>query len=194
MDLQEGHMFKALVALDPSTTSIPTPKLKNISRLRTEHQVYELRDSHRLLAGMDKREPDDPNPYLLAIWTPECNSVREANSQTVIGTLLVPSRTAMRGRFPLNGTYFQVNEVFADHASSLEPIDVPRDWLWDLPRRTVYFGTSTSSIFRGMSTAQIQYCFRRGFVCVRGFEHKTRAPRPLFARLHFPSSKLKNKT
>ncbi|KAL0680385.1 hypothetical protein Bca4012_008367 [Brassica carinata] len=222
MDLQEGHMFKALVALDPSTTSIPTLKLKNISRLRTEHQVYELRDSHRLLAGqMDKREPDDPNPYLLAIWTPgetansiqppgpkcgghasskmcfdeacsECNSVREANSQTVIGTLLVPSRTAMRGRFPLNGTYFQVNEV--DHASSLEPIDVPRDWLWDLPRRTVYFGTSTSSIFRGMSTAQIQYCFRRGFVCVRGFEHKTRAPRPLFARLHFPSSKLKNKT
>ncbi|KAH0895213.1 hypothetical protein HID58_057642 [Brassica napus] len=189
-----GDMFKALVALDPSTTSIPTPKLKNISRLRTEHQVYELRDSHRLLAGMDKREPDDPNPYLLAIWTPECNSVREANSQTVIGTLLVPSRTAMRGRFPLNGTYFQVNEVFADHASSLEPIDVPRDWLWDLPRRTVYFGTSTSSIFRGMSTAQIQYCFRRGFVCVRGFEHKTRAPRPLFARLHFPSSKLKNKT
>lgn len=70
----------------------------------------------------------------------ECNSVREANSQTVRGTLLVrlsrsfvlfmrketweymllisfsrysqiPCRTAMRGSFPLNGTYFQVNEV-----------------------------------------------------------------------------------
>lgn len=39
MELQEGDMSKALVALDPSTTSIPTPKLKNISRLRTEHQV-----------------------------------------------------------------------------------------------------------------------------------------------------------
>ncbi|KAF8114824.1 hypothetical protein N665_0033s0015 [Sinapis alba] len=223
MELQEGDMSKALVALDPSTTSIPTPKLKNISRLRTEHQVYELSDSHPLLVGMDKREPDDPSPYLLAIWTPgetansaqppgqkcggqafgkmcfdeacsECNSVREANSQTVRGTLLIPCRTAMRGSFPLNGTYFQVNELFADHDSSLKPIDVPRDWIWDLPRRTVYFGTSVTSIFRGMSTEQIQYCFWRGFVCVRGFEPKTRAPRPLMARLHFPLSKLKKNT
>jgi hypothetical protein len=178
MELQEGDMSKALVALHPTTTSIPTPKLKNISRLRTEHQVYELPDSHRLLDGMDKREPDDPSPYLLAIWTPgetansaqppeqkcggkasgkmcfdetcsECNSLREANSQTVRGTLLIPCRTAMRGSFPLNGTYFQVNELFADHESSLKPIDVPRDWIWDLPRRTVYFGTSVTSIFRG---------------------------------------------
>lgn len=29
-----------------------------------------------------------------------------------------------------------------------------------------------------------------GFVCVRGFDQKTRAPRPLMARLHFPASKL----
>lgn len=39
MELQEGDMSKALVALDPKATSIPTPKLKNVSRLRTEHQV-----------------------------------------------------------------------------------------------------------------------------------------------------------
>ena len=39
MELQEGDMSKALVALDPNATSIPTPKLKNVSRLRTEHQV-----------------------------------------------------------------------------------------------------------------------------------------------------------
>ncbi|AES77218.1 HhH-GPD base excision DNA repair family protein, putative [Medicago truncatula] len=32
------------------------------------------------------------------------------------------------------------------------------------------------------------------YVCVRGFERKTRAPRPLMARLHFPANKLaKNK-
>lgn len=35
----EGDMSKALVALDPQSASIPTPKLKNVSRLRTEHQV-----------------------------------------------------------------------------------------------------------------------------------------------------------
>ncbi|KAL2250730.1 UNVERIFIED_CONTAM: Protein ROS1A [Sesamum indicum] len=241
-ELQEGDMSKALVALTSQAASIPVPKLKNVSRLRTEHQVYELPDSHPLLEGvstisqktlMDKREPDDPCPYLLAIWTPgetansiepperrcssqeleklcsdetcsSCNSIREANSQTVRGTLLIPCRTAMRGSFPLNGTYFQVNEVFSDHESSLSPMAVPREWLWNLPRRTVYFGTSIPTIFKGLSTEGIQYCFWRGmsgywtviilaasrFVCVRGFDRKTRAPRPLIARLHFPASKL----
>ncbi|KAI3687882.1 hypothetical protein L1987_81585 [Smallanthus sonchifolius] len=220
MELGEGNMSKALVALTSEVASIPTPKLKNVNHLRTEHQVYELPDSHPLLEGLDIREPDDPCSYLLAIWTPGetadsiqppegqccsqesrtlcneetcffCNSTREANSQTVRGTLLIPCRTAMRGSFPLNGTYFQVNEVFADHESSLNPIDVPRTWLWNLPRRTVYFGTSIPTIFKGMTTEDIQYCFWRGFVCVRGFDHKTRAPRPLMARLHFPASRLK---
>ncbi|KAF3434146.1 hypothetical protein FNV43_RR25249 [Rhamnella rubrinervis] len=218
MELREADMSKALVALNPEAASIPTPKLKNVSRLRTEHQVYELPDSHPLLEGLDRREPDDPSPYLLAIWTPgetansiqlperrcssqetnklckektcfSCNSIREANSQTVRGTLLIPCRTAMRGSFPLNGTYFQVNEVFADHDSSLNPIDVPREWIWNLPRRIVYFGTSVSTIFKGLSTQGIQYCFWKGFVCVRGFDQTTRAPRPLMARLHFPATR-----
>ncbi|XP_076904571.1 DNA glycosylase/AP lyase ROS1-like isoform X2 [Bidens hawaiensis] len=220
MEVAEGDKSRALVALTSEAASIPTPKLKNVSQLRTEHQVYELPDSHPLLEGLDKREPDDPCSYLLAIWTPGetaesiqppkgqcishesgklcrkrtcfwCNSIREANSQTVRGTILIPCRTAMRGSFPLNGTYFQVNEVFADHESSLCPIDVPRCWLWNLPRRTVYFGTSIPTIFRGLTTEGIQYCFWRGFVCVRGFDQKTRSPRPLMARLHFPASKLK---
>ncbi|XP_062091863.1 transcriptional activator DEMETER isoform X2 [Humulus lupulus] len=219
MELQEGDMSKALVALNPEAASIPIPKLKNVSRLRTEHQVYELPDSHPLLERLDKREPDDPSPYLLAIWTPgetanciqpserscssqqpdklcdektcfSCNSIRETNSQTVRGTILIPCRTAMRGSFPLNGTYFQVNEVFADHDSSLNPISVPREWIWNLPRRMVYFGTSVSTIFKGLSTEGIQFCFWKGFVCVRGFDLTTRAPRPLIARLHFPASKL----
>ncbi|XWS66286.1 hypothetical protein CRYUN_Cryun05aG0186400 [Craigia yunnanensis] len=224
MELQEVDLSKALVALNPEAASIPTPKLKNVSRLRTEHYVYELPDTHPLLKRMERREPDDPSPYLLAIWTPgetansiqrpeqscgsqepgrlcnektcfDCNSVREANAQTVRGTILIPCRTAMRGSFPLNGTYFQVNEVIADHESSLNPMDVPREWIWNLPRRTVYFGTSVSTIFKGLSTEGIQYCFWKGFVCVRGFDQKQRAPRPLMARLHFPASKLaKTKT
>lgn len=39
MELQQVEMSKALVALTPAAASIPTPKLKHISRLRTEHQV-----------------------------------------------------------------------------------------------------------------------------------------------------------
>lgn len=39
MDLKDGDLSKALVALNPAAASLPTPKLKNVSRLRTEHQV-----------------------------------------------------------------------------------------------------------------------------------------------------------
>ncbi|CAA7060915.1 unnamed protein product [Microthlaspi erraticum] len=220
-ELQDGNVSNALVALTAEAASIPMPKLKNISQLRTEHRVYELPDSHPLLAGMERREHDDPCSYLLAIWTPgetvdsiqpavskclsqgngklcdeetcfSCNSIKESRSQTVRGTILIPCRTALRGSFPLNGTYFQVNEVFADHASSLTPIDVPRQWVWDLHRRTVYFGTSIPTIFKGLPTETIQQCFWRGYVCVRGFDRKTRGPKPLIARLHFPASRLKS--
>ncbi|KAL0317330.1 UNVERIFIED_CONTAM: protein ROS1A [Sesamum angustifolium] len=55
------------------------------------------------------------------------------------------------------------------------------------PVRTPRF---TSATERGMSTEDIQYCFWKGFVCVRGFDQKTRAPRPLKARLHLPASKM----
>ena len=36
--------------------------------------------------------------------------------------LFVPCRTATRGQFPLNGTYFQTNEVFLDHGTLANPI------------------------------------------------------------------------
>ena len=38
--------------------------------------------------------------------------------------LLVPCRKAMKDRFPLNGTFFQVNEVFLDHSSIMQPLQV----------------------------------------------------------------------
>ena len=90
-----------------------------------------------------------------------CNSIREMQAQKVRGTLLasflesyflgvgyyyidktksvhslikfkqIPCRTAMRGSFPLNGTYFQVNEVnisfhifFAVEELTLGPSDL----------------------------------------------------------------------
>ncbi|XP_075498924.1 DNA glycosylase/AP lyase ROS1-like isoform X2 [Primulina tabacum] len=166
------------------------PKLKFVGRLRTVHQVYEVPDSHPLLARFEKREPDDPCPYLLAIWRNDetvkssrppkgacsrqewitCDvgtcclrdEVQKQNEELIQVTMLIPCRTANRGSFPLNGTYFQVNEVFADHESSHRPIPVPRKWIWNLRRRSLYCGTSTTSTFRGMTTDEIQYCFWRG--------------------------------
>ncbi|CAM6099678.1 unnamed protein product [Calypogeia fissa] len=203
----EVSISKAMVVLPPDSASIPVPQLKNVGRLRTVHYVYELPDSHPLVQKMDPREDDDPCFYLLAIWSPgespdappalddmytngTCDGFNSSDEETVKGTVLVPCRTAMRGIFPLNGTYFQVNEVFADHASSIQPIEVPRTLLWNLRRRFVYFGTSVTSIFKGLSTEEIQACFWRGYVCVRGFDNVSRCPRPLAARLHFPASKM----
>ncbi|KAL6510991.1 hypothetical protein OROGR_022115 [Orobanche gracilis] len=176
---------KALVTLRPEFATWFRPKLKNVERLRTVHHVYELPDSHPLLAGVrplldsypfyEKRELEDPCPYLLAIWMtdettnfsrepkkannwPEatkCDTcicsgeiVKYQHEHIVQGTILIPCRTAIRGSFPLNGTYFQVNEVFADHESSRQPIDVPREWVWNLRRRALYCGTSVHSICR----------------------------------------------
>ncbi|CAL5095229.1 unnamed protein product [Urochloa decumbens] len=224
-ELQSDDIAKALVAISTQAASIPVPKLKNVHRLRTEHYVYELPDSHPLLQqlGLDQREPDDPTPYLLAIWTPDeineiskapkpccdpqmegglcnngmchnCTAEQENQSRYVRGTILVPCRTAMRGSFPLNGTYFQVNEVFADHSSSHNPIHVEREQLWNLQRRMVFFGTSVPTIFKGLTTEEIQQCFWRGFVCVRGFDMETRAPRPLCPHLHVVARPKSRKT
>ncbi|KAK1402942.1 hypothetical protein POM88_002547 [Heracleum sosnowskyi] len=41
----------------------------------------------------------------------------------------IPCRTATRGKFPVNGAFFQINEVFADHESSELPVDVPKAWM-----------------------------------------------------------------
>lgn len=48
-------------------------------------------------------------------------------------------------------------QVFADHETSLNPIYVPRSMLWNLQRRTVYFGTSISTIFKGKKKNQGYY-------------------------------------
>ncbi|XAR52565.1 Uracil-DNA glycosylase, partial [Bertholletia excelsa] len=210
--LEESETSKALVTLNSQAASIPVPKLKAIGRLRTVHHVYELPDSHPILEELDKREADDPCPYLLAIWVSgeisyslkpfkkqhdtsglevcnediSCasNDVKDQNFQTVSGTILIPCRTATRGSFPLNGTYFQVNEVFADDETSQLPLLVPRAWIWNLPRRTLHCGANISAIFRGLSVEEIHNCFWRGFVCTRGFNRKTRAPVHLCERFH----------
>ncbi|KAG8655133.1 hypothetical protein MANES_04G008900v8 [Manihot esculenta] len=220
-NLQSLHLSRDIVPVYVDVDSVPLHKLKHTNRLRTEHRVYEIPDNHELLRGLQvqKRDPDDPLPYLLAIWTagetPEsceppkqkcnsqgielcndqtcssCQTILEARADIVRGTILIPCRTAMRGRFPLNGTYFQVNEVFAEHQSSYNPIIVHRSSIWHLKRRTVYIGTSPTSIFKGTSSIrEIQENFWRGFICVRGWDSKTGEPKPLSKRFHCPPSKM----
>ncbi|KAG6466412.1 hypothetical protein ZIOFF_075793 [Zingiber officinale] len=201
VELPEGEIEKAIVALTSESASIPVPKLKNVKRLRTEHLVYELPDGHPLLEGLEQRENDDPCETAHSIEPPQtccnheetgricedmtcfsCSCRWEEQTQIIRATLLIPCRIANRGSFPLNGTYFQVNEVFADHESSHNPLFVPRRLIWNLRRRIVYFGTSIPTICRGLSTEEIQLCF------ARGFDRKRRIPKPLSRRLHLAAS------
>ncbi|XP_078181695.1 DNA glycosylase/AP lyase ROS1-like [Carex rostrata] len=213
-ELQIEDISKALVLLPPIAASIPLPQLKHSRHLRTVHEAYELPDGHPILSWLEfeERDPDDPSPYLLILYSPEkevvdfkpcrCNSCKEAKSCNFLSeeeetsyvkcSLMIPCRTAMRGSFPLNGTYFQVNEVFADHCTTRNPVMVPREEIWRLRRRPIYFGSTVSSILKGLPTDEIQYCFWRGFVCVREFDRVTRYPKPLSSWLHIaPSMKKK---
>ncbi|GAA0151431.1 DNA-binding transcription factor [Lithospermum erythrorhizon] len=185
----------------------PKDRVKNKAKLRTEHQVFELPDDHPLLVNLNKREADDPSPYLFAIPTIGRSSIsslekiqqldlNQSETSTkdnpevqepdmVYGTILHPCRTALKGNFPLNGTYFQVNEVFVDFASSQMLIGVPESLLCNLPLRTLFCGNYISSIVKGLSNEEIISCFcERGFICVRGFVNDTGAPRQLPDSFH----------
>ncbi|OMO70561.1 hypothetical protein CCACVL1_18798 [Corchorus capsularis] len=203
-----GDYSKALVALNPYAASISRPKLKNVSRLRTEHQVYELPRNHPLLHKLDQTETDNETQYHLAIWRPgetvdsldppktSCNSIElygvfcndqtcfPCNSKREEADDIIPCRVAMGSKFPLNGTYFQMNEVFTDYETSRLPLKVPRKWIGNLRTKIAYFGTSMTAISRGLSTEEIQKCFWNGVVCVRGFEQGTKIPKPLGNRFH----------
>ncbi|CAL4969289.1 unnamed protein product [Urochloa decumbens] len=168
---------KDLVVMDPNSSFRPNKKLKNVGRLRTEHNAYVLPDDHVILEEFEERVPEDICPYLLVV-------ISCPDDYTVEGTVLIPCRTANRGKFPLNGTYFQANEVFADHSSSRRPITIPRECIGMLERSIVYFGSSIHSITRGQTRHDIEECFKKGYVCVRGFHRRTRTPMRLCSSLH----------
>ncbi|KAF8689494.1 hypothetical protein HU200_041818 [Digitaria exilis] len=148
---------KDLVVTDPTSGFSPNKKLKNVGRLRTEHNAYVLPDDHLILEEFEQRLQEDICPYLLVVTS--C-----PDDYTVKGTVLIPCRTANRGKFPLDGTYFQAHEVFADHTSSRHPITIPRECIGMLDRRIVYFGSSIYSITRGQTRHDIEECFKKGIV------------------------------
>ncbi|KAL8156541.1 hypothetical protein AgCh_001584 [Apium graveolens] len=209
----EGDMSKILSLLD-SAAPLPLPPLKHVGRLRTVHQVYELPDDHPILDKVDRRDPDDPSPYLFAVWNEGkdkssishtsssgkqvrykiiCNCAEPDCESLVCGTLLIPVRSANHGTFPLNGTYFQVNEVFADDESTQRPIVIPRNWLSGLTRKNLYCGTSPTATFKGFTLYHIQHALCRGFFCNRGFNRKTRHTTTLGSRFHINTMQKKKK-
>eukprot|EP00803_Ostreobium_quekettii_P008681 evm.model.scf_657.2 EVM.evm.TU.scf_657.2 scf_657:46933-64154(-) len=150
------------------------------------------------------RLAEDPNPYLLipdprnqefegggrqdgrTCDGPGCRPASvNADNDTIPMLLLIPCRTALRGKFPLNGTYFQVNELFLCDPTTTPPIRLARRLLeMHNPRwRPVYFGTSISRVTQGMTMREIAQLFRFGYVCVKGFDLGTGAPSSLIEPL-----------
>nr|GEW82405.1 retrovirus-related Pol polyprotein from transposon TNT 1-94 [Tanacetum cinerariifolium] len=103
---------------------------------------------------LDKRDPDDKHQYLLATWPAgetqdrslrleeQCSSSEPCNDDprdkdTILGTIL----------------------VFADDDTSEKPLVVPRKLLLDLTVKTLYCGTSISTIFQAFSTQEVGDCF-----------------------------------
>ncbi|KFM26259.1 Transcriptional activator DEMETER [Auxenochlorella protothecoides] len=104
-----------------------------------------------------------------------------------------PSSTALLGRFPLNGTYFQVNEVFADHSTVTNPVEIE---LCDLEGRDsvpVFIGHSIHHMAKGMAYEEVRSMFGRGHVCFRAWDSGTGNPEALPTWL-LAGSGLKTKT
>ncbi|KAK9074697.1 hypothetical protein SSX86_003015 [Deinandra increscens subsp. villosa] len=203
ISIPEADVSRALVSFSAKAANVPVPPKKFVAKSRTMRHVYELPDFHPVLAGFEERARDDPTPYLLAVWfqgevpnlleyteNKACVASNDNLEVTVKATILIPCRTANRGTFPLNGTYFQVNEVFADDETSHSPMDVPRRLLCDLPSRELGCGASTTSIFKALPTGAIQRLFWKGSICVKGFNRKTRQPRHLHPRFHISTTTL----
>ncbi|KAF5781283.1 putative uracil-DNA glycosylase [Helianthus annuus] len=199
--IPEADVSKAVIAFSAEAANIRRPTKRFVAKSRTMHLVYELPDFHPCLVGFEERDRDDPSPYLLAVWYPgeipnsleyTINRARIAANnileETVKATILIPCRTSNRGTFPLNGTYFQVNEVFADDETSHSPMDVPKHLLRNLPLRELGCGSSATSIFKALSTGAIQRLFWRGSICVRAFNRKTKQPRHLHPKFHISTA------
>lgn len=220
VSIHGGNKSRLVVQRGPSATPVPNYR----GRLKSVHQVYELPDSHPILQQLqvDERDPKDPSPYLFAPWVvheqdgkprssfPQgCSSSEvcreiaccstfsnEENdvASTVSGTLMIPVRSANKGRFPLNGTYFQVNEVFADDESTNVPIYVPKQCLSSLPFTLLFCGANVTSTFRGLPMELINSAFSHGYFCNRGFNRETRLTTGLSKLFHVKTNSQGKKT
>jgi len=106
-------------------------------------------------------------------------SLDDIKGDSVKVAILVPCYNAMNRKFPLHGTYFQVNEVFLDEISSVMPITRPKSDFATCKRVRILLGTSIVSIARGMGRAQVTAAFASQRICVRSWNRNTKKPGPL---------------
>ncbi|KAH9606613.1 hypothetical protein KSS87_011187 [Heliosperma pusillum] len=177
--LGDNSALGEMIGVSENVAFNALPKQVNVARLRTEHQVYELPKDHQLLTHL-KLEPQLGHvPYLFAIWTPA--QLEKTCNNTGGGHCLSEGQCTSRDDgSTISGTLL----VFADYETCERPINVPTNWIWNLKKRTLYCGSGVSAVVRGTTEMEIRKCFSEGFICLRGFNRKTRAPEALPNRFH----------
>ncbi|XP_074335094.1 protein ROS1C-like [Apium graveolens] len=222
VSINGGNKSHMVVQRGPLETPVPNyrGRLKSVHQvyeLPDSHPILQQ-------LQVKERDPEDPSLYLFAPWrlvheqdgkprssfTQGCNSsevCREIVScsifnndkdndfaTTVIGTLMIPARSGNEGRFPLNGTYFQVNEVFADDETTNVPIYVPKHLLSNLRLTFLFCGANVTSAFRELPMEWISLAFRQGYFCNRGFNRETGVTTKLSKLFHFKANSQGKKT
>jgi endonuclease III len=110
---------------------------------------------------------------------PKPSSHQPKQGAEVEGLLFMTCRVALKGRFPLNGTYFQMNEVFVDNSTVVEPLVLPRNLVEKCATSHVHLGLSVHFMVKGMTRESVTGMFSSDYVCFRAFEPSTGVPRPL---------------
>lgn len=72
----------------------------------------------------------------------------QSRPDTVSGIVFIPMRQVLHGCFPLDGTYFQINEVVMDASDDARGIEVPEETLRDRVGVDVYLGSSIHYLSR----------------------------------------------
>ena len=83
-----------------------------------------------------------PSPTSGATAAPGHQDSADNQPQGVFCVLLIPCKQALRGRFPLNGTYFQTNEVFLVEGTIQTPVLVSRRLCYIIISKCIPAGTS----------------------------------------------------
>ncbi|KAL0367278.1 UNVERIFIED_CONTAM: protein ROS1C [Sesamum radiatum] len=94
-------------ANDPAERDIEDFGLDGIPQIRIDARGQRT----QRLASVSTSHMDSSPIVIYSVIQKISTRMSISQEDTVYGTLLVPSRTAMRGIFPLDGTYFQANEV-----------------------------------------------------------------------------------
>eukprot|EP01026_Neomeris_dumetosa_P024229 TRINITY_DN2023_c0_g2_i2.p1 TRINITY_DN2023_c0_g2~~TRINITY_DN2023_c0_g2_i2.p1 ORF type:complete len:479 (-),score=71.01 TRINITY_DN2023_c0_g2_i2:209-1645(-) len=98
-----------------------------------------------------------------------------ANSEYCV---FIPWSICMKGKFPLDGTYFQPNELFLDEGSLRMPV-AEENLLVSLSETdsvNVCFGVTINSICRGMTSRVLSNLFQNDFICIRSFNLTSQLP------------------